>query len=205
MSIPLIRRTRTGRLARAWLMMPALLAAGCVGPGASGTARDRPAGGSRALLPKVAPDAAFDAAVYAVGQWFRVAEASRSEGAIRSVTEEFEQKGGTGRIRDAALNFPNRMRRTAAVYVSPHPTGTLVQCEVRVERLDTADHRAFRDNLRFNDYPNETPIDREAGVSAEQDQVWTSMPRDSRLERDILDVIRSRVLPEAPPADGAEN
>jgi len=133
-------------------------------------------------------------------QWFRVAEASPVDGQVRSVTTEYEQRGGTGRIRDTALKFPNRLRRTATLYVQPWGEGSVVHCVVDVQRLDTADHRVFRDMERFDDYPTDTPIDREAGVTAAQDQVWTDLPRDVQLERDILEVVRSKATEGTPPA-----
>ena len=72
----------------------------------------------------------------------------------------------------------------------------MAKCRVQVDRLDTADHRVFRRNEQFSDVPNDTPIDSGAGVSAKQDQVWTPMPRDGQLERQILDLVRSRVIKE---------
>ena len=41
--------------------------------------------------------------------------------------------------------------------------------------------------------PNETPIQQEAGVGPQQEQVWTDMPRDRGLERQVLDVVQNRL------------
>src|SRR6185295_12477365 len=135
-------------------------------------------GWSTIRLPFITRDAAYNAGLKAMQQWFRIAESSKADGQIRSVTTEYEQKGGTGRIRDAALNFKNRMRRTATIYVEGEGSGSVARCVVEVQRLDTADHRVFQNNERFDDTPNQTPIDRDASVSTTKDQVWTDMPRD---------------------------
>jgi hypothetical protein len=144
-------------------------------------------------LPDTTKAEAFEAALYAMKQWFRLEQVSPVDGQLRSVTMEYDQRGGGERIRDTALKFRNRMRRTAYLHVQEQGADCLARCIVRVQRLDTADHRIFRGNDTFTDYPTETPIDREAGVSAGQDQVWTDMPRDRQLESDILGVLRSRL------------
>ena len=132
-------------------------------------------------------------------QWFRVTETDPQRGVIQSAPSEYEQKGGTGRIRDAAIGFRNRMRRIGAIVVQEVGEGCIVKCKVAVQRLDTADHRAFRSNQQFGDVPNETPIQQEAGVSPQQEQVWTDMPRDRALERQVLDVVQNRLEGDAEP------
>jgi hypothetical protein len=129
-------------------------------------------------------------------QWFPIAEASPEEGLIRSATREYDQQGGTGRIRDDTIGYRNRMRRTAMLLISEWGTGCVAKCRVRVQRLDTSDHQVFRRNEQFGDVPSETPIDREAGIRPSQDQVWTDRPRDRDLERQIRELLRSRVMSE---------
>jgi len=148
-------------------------------------------------LPNTPPEAGFNAGLYAMQQWFRVTETDPQRGVIQSAPSEYEQKGGTGRIRDAAIGFRNRMRRIGAIVVQEVGDGCIVKCKVAVQRLDTADHRVFRSNQQFGDVPNETPIQQEAGVSPRQEQVWTDMPRDRALERQILDVVQNRLQGEA--------
>ena len=192
---PASRKMDLEALATLACLLAAALAGGC----SDAKERDvemgggRESGWSQMQLPGVTRDAAYEAGVYAVQQWFRLAETSADSAVIRSATEEYEQKGGTGRIRDSAVGYRNRMRRTATLVVRPLGEGCVAKCRVQVERLDTADHRVFRRNDQFGDVPNETPIDREAAVSAKQDQVWTPMPRDRQLEREILNVLREQV------------
>jgi hypothetical protein len=148
---------------------------------------------SQVRLPGTTRAAAFDAGLHALRQWFRVDNASPAEGVIRTASAEYEQRGGTGRLRDTAIGYRNRLRRTATLVVQDSPTGCVARCMVRVERLDTADHRLFTQSERFVDYGNDTPIDRGAGLSAAQDAVWTPMPRDRALERQILDVLQNQI------------
>jgi hypothetical protein len=168
--------------------------AGC-SRGESGTStsvRSRNEGWTTVRLPNTSRAEAFQAGEYAMKQWFRLEEVSPTNGQIRSALIEYTQKGGTERLRDVIM-FPNRMRHRATLVVMEQAPDTVVRCAVSVQRLDTADHRVFQSNERFTDYPNDTPIDRGAGLSASQDQVWTDMPRDRQLESDILSVVKNRV------------
>lgn len=156
-------------------------------------ARSEPSGGATPLrLPDTPPDVAFDAGLAAMRQYFKQVEASPAEGRIDSGVAEYVQTGGTGRFRDEALKFRNRMRRRATLWITQSGTGSLARCQVRVQRLDTADHRVFEQQQRFDDLPNATPIDRDAGVSSLQNQAWTDLPRDRRREREILQVLFNR-------------
>lgn len=170
----------------------AILAIG--GPACSGlTSATEPAGGSGGAtplaLPNTSTDAAFDAGLAAMRHYYNQVDSNPTLGKIESGQVEYDQAGGTGRFRDDALKFRNRMRHKATLWITRSDSGTLARCQVRVQRLDTADHRVFRDQQRFNDLPNTTPIDREAGVSSIQNQAWTELPRDRKREREILQVL----------------
>jgi len=173
-----------------WLLLGGV---GCSESRGPGTTLGREAGWSQATLPGVSKTAACDAGLYAMRQWFRLDPAAPSDGVIQGLPEEYEQRGGTGRIRDEAVGYRNRLRRTATLVIQETPTGSVAKCRVQVERLDTSDHRVFSSNEQFGDVPNETPIDREAGVTPRQQQVWTALPRDRDLERRILNVLRDEL------------
>jgi hypothetical protein len=168
--------------------------AGCSGARSTpNISRASTADWSQIRLPNTPPGAAYDASLYAMRQWFRLSVTDPVEGLIQTVPSEYEQKGGTGRIRDTAIGYKNRMRRTGLLVVQDFDGGCIVKCKVGVQRLDTADHRVFRSNKQFEDVPNETPIQQEASVSPQQDQVWTDMPRDRGLEQEILGIVQNRV------------
>lgn len=178
------------------LAMLSVTTAGCSDAGSTSrinTSRSATGNWTQVRLPNVSPDAAYEAGVYAMQQWFRLTEMDPQRGVIQSAPSEYEQKGGTGRFRDAAIGYNNRMRRIGALVVQEVGEGCIVKCKVAVQRLDTADHRVFRSNTQFSDVPNETPIQQEAGVSPQQEQVWTDMPRDRGLERQVLDVVQNRL------------
>jgi hypothetical protein len=168
---------------------------GCSGMDAETETRSSPSHWNRIVLADTTPDRAFDEAIVAVRQYFPAFDASRADMRIITPMVEYSQRGGTERIRDSAFKPNNRMRRRATLIVSPNGDGSVALCEVRVQRLDTADHRAFQQHREFNDVPNSTPIQRDAGVSGAQSETWTEMPRDSKLERDILQIIFNRVKP----------
>lgn len=154
-------------------------------------------------LPNTAPGEAYEAGLYAMKQWFRLAVTDSVEYVVQSDPSEYEQKGGTGRIRDTAIGFRNRMRRIGTLVVQAYDGGCIVKCKVATQRLDTADHRVFRSNQEFADVPNQTPIQGEASVSPKQEQVWTDMPRDRGLEHDILGIVQNRVTGGKQPAEAA--
>ncbi len=182
-----IRFRSAGRIA-------ALVLLGCAGGGCS-ELLEAPAPGSEARgwqlqrLPNAPVDAAFDAGVYALRQHFPAVNPSRGEGRIESGWLEFEQRGGTGRLRDETLNFRNRMRHRAIVMVAPEAAGSVARCRVEVERLDTSDHLVFAHQGRFEDLPNQTPIEREASTTSAQNQVWTPVNRDGQLELTLLRIL----------------
>lgn len=189
----------------------ASLAVGCSDADPLELNAGRDAGAMSRYLPDVPVDRAFDAGVYAMRQWFHRVDRRPVEGLVRGLTTEYTQAGGTERIRDA-IGFRNRMRRTGTLTVRPRGGGCVLTCRIDRQRLDTADHRVFRQNEELNDLPNRTPLERDAGLSADQEQVWTSMPRDRALERQTLDLAATRAATtpgdnsaSTPQADGASH
>ena len=170
---------------------------GCADPVDSMDRLQRAGGGRQLRLANVPVDRAFEAGTYAMQQWFRGVDPRPSGGLIRGLATEYTQSGGTERIRDV-IGFPNRMRRRGTLSIQPLGDGCRLICRVDRERLDTSDHRIFRQQRSINDLPNQTPIERDAGLTASQEQAWTSLPRDRALEQDILDLIRSRTADSSP-------
>lgn len=105
----------------------------------------------------------------------------------------YTQRGGTERISDRTLPQNNQMRRMGRIWVTDEKGTIVAHCQIKVQRLDTSDYRALRSQDEFNDLPTSTPIDSDAGLTAEQRQVWTDQPRDSNLEREILGILMRRL------------
>ncbi len=176
-----------------YVSLSILLSAGvaCNDPQRSG--RDAGEGGaSMRRLPGVSSDIAFDASVASIRELFGQAFPNRGSGTVESPMVEYEQRGGTGRLRDDAIGYRNRLRRMATIWITPAESGSVVRCQVRVQRLDTADRRTFQSQREFNDVPNATPIEREAGVDPAKEQSWTDVSRDTALERELLSIVMSR-------------
>lgn len=163
-----------------------------------------PAQWSREVVAVPAGESAFDAAKFAVSQWFAIDRAEPQDGLITTFPAEFEERGGTGRFRDAAIRFPNRMRRKAIVRISQTGDHASVDCVVIRERLDTSDYRVFALNRQFDDVNNQTPIQEDAATSARQNEVWTEVGRDRGMERQILNVVREKLGGATSPAPAAE-
>lgn len=184
-------RTVRRRLASSMAASLTLVVA-CNDPESSGL-RPTEAGASMRRLPETSVDVAFDAAVEAIRQHFTQAFPSRDLGFVEGPMVEYDQRGGTGRIRDTAIGYRNRLRRKATIWVAPSEAGALVRCQVRVQRLDTSDQRTFQSQQEFNDVPNATPIEREAGVDPAQEQSWTDLPRDQAMERELLSIVINQI------------
>jgi hypothetical protein len=188
------RELRFGSTLRLLTLATSLLAcSGCSDfEAADEPSRPRYEGWSQRQLEGVTPDRAYQAGIEALRQWFVKLETDRPGGIIRAHSTEYTQKGGTERLRDQ-IGFTNRMRRNAVIEVQPTAHGCVIKCVVERQRLDTADHRMFRQNEDINDVPNETPLERDAGLNRDQEEAWTDMPRDRALEREILSVVMNRV------------
>jgi len=126
-------------------------------------------------------------------QGFRLKSVDKDE--MRIETHPFEQtaRGGEGRLRDSVVKVPNRVRRTATLEFSTRGDDLQAYCQVKLERLETADHRVFAQQRQFDDAPTQTPIEREGATTARQNTVWSSAGRDEAMEREILADLHERI------------
>jgi len=140
----------------------------------------------------------FDAGEEALREHFGAVRVSHGRGAIEAGPESFTQRGGTARVTDPALRPTYQMRRFGTLWIAEDENGVIVNCQVRVQRLDTTDYRSLKTHREFNDLPTETPIDNDAGLTADQRQAWTELARDQTMERQILGAIYRRLHGAAP-------
>jgi len=168
--------------------------AGCSSMDGDGIAeRPRVEGWSQRRATGVTVDQAAEAARASLRQWFgRVTVSPSGTVLVQGGPAEYTQQGGGDRIRDS-VGFNNRLRRTASVQIRPTENGCQIECVVERQRLDTADHRVLQENRGGSDIPNATPIERDAGLSREQQDAWTELPRDREMERTILTSIVNRL------------
>jgi glyoxylate carboligase len=86
----------------------------------------------------------------------------------------------------------SRLRRVVHVRVARSADAVNVYCQVAIQEQTTEAHRMFRRNHMISDTPGETPIDREAATTDEQNMVWQTIARDKAAERRILEAILER-------------
>lgn len=140
----------------------------------------------------------FDAGAEAMRENFTVVRVSQGRGTVEAGPESFTQRGGTARVTDSALKPTYQMRRIGTLWISDDGDGVVVNCQIRMQRLDTTDYRSQQTHMQFNDLPTDTPIDNEAGLTADQREAWTEQPRDQTMERQILGAISRRLHGESP-------
>ncbi len=86
----------------------------------------------------------------------------------------------------------SRLRRVVHVRVTQSRDAVNVYCKVAIQEQTTEAHRMFRRDHMISDTPDETPIDREAATTDEQNVVWQNIGRDKAAERRILEAILER-------------
>ncbi|MCA9256269.1 MAG: hypothetical protein KDA33_11565 [Phycisphaerales bacterium] len=181
----------------------ALVVSGCSGSNSGVNDRRATGGATPQTFRNVNMDDCLEAATVVVRDQFGTVRVSASAGTIEGGPQSFTQRGGTARVTDATLKPTYKMRRIGSIWLAPAEGGVTANCQVRVQRLDTTDYRAFRTHDEFNDLPTATPIDSDAGLRADQQEVWTELQRDSTMERQILGAIYRRLHGLSNDADAA--
>lgn len=120
----------------------------------------------------------------------------RVEPALRRVSTDWcqyatDRESGTARDLYRGRSI---MRRRAFLSVSERSGATVARLRIDVERQDTARQAVLHPRgHRLGDTPGqETPIDRDAATTLEQNTVWTRVRRDTKLEAAILEELREK-------------
>lgn len=171
----------------------ALLSAGCTSPPPSELNY------SVRSIPSVSRQAGLDAARRAVQEHFRIDVVDTAAGVVKSLPSETSEPGRTGRVGDV-LGAPRRMRRLAEVRVRETDTGVRVWCKVRVQEYESDERGLYVREHDDDDYPSETPAQRDAATLAEQNATWRDRPRDEVLERQILQAVVEHATSRSGPA-----
>lgn len=157
-----------------------------------------PDAGSRQRFRAVAYEAAFDAAQEAVAEQFRVAQSDRERGIIRAEPVELGVETAGDRLLGDAVRASRRARRTATVLVLAQGADVEVTCRVLLQTDQSGAVSSIRRDARPTDNPHDTPADRDAAVTPEQQRAWVDQKRDRDTERVILAAIRERLEKLAP-------
>lgn len=127
-------------------------------------------------------------------QGYRIAEYDAEMFQAQAGPLESTMRGGSGRLSDAALKMPTRVRRIVRLYARKTDTGATVMCNVQLQRADTARRSVFNQQDQYSDVPHDTPIDRGEGLTKSQLSHWTDLGRDRGVERQILQEVRQRFV-----------
>lgn len=146
---------------------------------------------SRRLL-NINLDAVQPIADRAFRQYFRVDRQASSAHEWFSHPTESSKPRQSERVRDWLSASPNRHRLLAGLRIIQEGKHVLVQCRVRIERLDTAERAAFASE-RGDDRPTDTPIDRAGASSADVREEWVRIGRDRQTEYLILEAIQEQL------------
>ncbi len=154
------------------------------------------------VIESAAPDAVLAEATSILQREFGRVKVDRVARRITTTPVEYATGRESGTARDL-YGGQSTMRRTAELNVGQRGGVTVARIRVDVERRDTVQRAAMRPEAhRLGDTPgNETPVDRDAATTAEQNTVWTLVRRDTRLERQLLEELREHF---AQAAGGAE-
>ncbi len=144
----------------------------------------------RMSLNNVSSEIAFGAAERALREHFQIAVSSLENGMLRTRPVESVAAVDPERVLSDAFGTRQRVRRIAEVRLRPAGTAIEVHCKVLVLHSETAAARALIHNRGVYDQPTETPADRDAGFTEEQNAVWVIQARDRAMERQILASIR---------------
>ncbi len=123
-------------------------------------------------------------------------EAMREQGYV-----VYQRDASIGSIRASAnaTSTPQRIsrmnqhsdstRRHAEILVQGDDEQPAVYCKVLLQQRVTEAHRMLQRDYSGQDTPNETPIDRDAATTEEQNTLWRTIRRDRRSEHDLLNAI----------------
>jgi len=154
-------------------------------------------------LPTVSRADAFEAALQATSERFRVARLDREAGVIVSVPNEGTEVVHQGRVGDL-LGVPRRVRSTATIQVTGSDSAAEVWCKIVVEVYETQEQRLYAQAHALDDLPTATPADRAGATTPEQNEVWRVVRRDKRAERNLRQAI-SEIVHRTPPAPDGES
>lgn len=97
------------------------------------------------------------------------------------------------------IRSPSPIRTRAEIRLEPAGASMRIHCKVVVQEQDTEAARMFALQRGGYDTPRDTPIDRDAATTEEQNTYWRTVRRDKNAERDILGSISDPAEAPTPP------
>ena len=174
------------------MLLAALIVTGCGNSAPSARAF------SQLRLPQTSRDTAYELLAETLAARYPIASADRGAGAINTEPVETREANNQGRVGDL-MGVRRRIRRTVNGRVTGNDTSAEVWCKVVVERYDPNASALFRNEMRMVDAPINTAADNEAATTTEQNEVWRTVRRDKRLERELLGLVGRTATGETTP------
>lgn len=142
-------------------------------------------------IPGVARPEVVEQAVAALeAEGFIVPPGPFPEGVIRTLPVETGRPLSSGRLADYR-GRQSRTRKVATVAVSQSAGTAVVRCKVDVERFESQSLEMYEPEYAPYDAPIDTPAERGAALTEEQNSLWVFVRRDhaaeQRIERAILE------------------
>ncbi len=124
-------------------------------------------------------------------QGFPIKSTDASSGVVLSYPVSQARVGGASRS-NLSLSTHGDFQRIAQVRIASSEDGVSIYCRVEVQEQVNATQRIFYQGFAEGDVPVETPIDRDAATTTQQNTVWRTIRRDKGAERRILEAILAR-------------
>jgi hypothetical protein len=157
-------------------------------------------GQQRRVIESADADRVLSAAANILRREFGQVHMDRESRAITCGPVEFTTTSESGSARDL-VRGRSTMRRQAHFSVGRRGDETVAQLRIDIERKDTAKAAAApTPGTRLSDSPGYTPIERDAATTQRQNEVWSFVRRDERLERLLLSELQDQF---ATPTTGA--
>jgi hypothetical protein len=173
-------------------VLPAILAAGCdsLQP-PERTVSQNPGDYAGERLPGITMAAARQAAVSVLKSHFRLDSDASNGAVIRSRPQDSTGRGDSEapRVGEVLTGRGGRHREIAEIQLAERGNDIMARCQVRVQRLDTAQRRAFAMQRGGDDRPSEMPTNQSPAVSSRAPEEWVNVGRNRELERTILNQI----------------
>lgn len=183
-----------GRLIVPCACLLSALLAGCSAPGPSATTY----GVRRLATDAGSAMSAAEAALVDAG--YHIERRDDAAGVVTTFPVYSESRGAAdgGHRR---LVSPSRLRRIGEVRVERDATGVSAYCRIVVQEQVSEAYRWREGDLRSDESPSATPIDRDAGSTRGQNTVWKTIRRDKAQERRVLDALVERTDAINPPTE----
>lgn len=131
----------------------------------------------------------FDATASALSEHgYLIEERDPGQGTLSTVPRESSGRGRSIGLADA-FGGTRARREVVSARITGDGDAATATCRVEVQEGSTEARRLYAGEHTLTDLPTDTPIDRDAATTQEQNTVWRVVGRDRAKERAILDTV----------------